>query len=535
LSLSIVIPWQDRGALDRRRIAEFVIAHYRSLDIGEVVIGTYDNDGQTLNLSRLRNEGASLASGDVLVFIDADVLLPTEQILEAARLASEAPGAVLTYSHFLTDAPRDKIDSILDGEDWQKYIDPARPHYLYNGPLIEDWHVGSSFAVSRYTYERVGPWDEDFVGWGEEDKDYLVRSKDMFGPLRFAEGGMLHLGFHMNDADHGPALIPGTPENIEFMKNRERFLAKRKERPLKIAVYAPAKNEAHNIEEWAKSAKGADEIVLLDTGSTDGTLELAKKHRGIKAHQAVISPWRFDDGMNAALWHVSPDIDVAICLHLDDRLEPGWREEIEKAGLAGQYTFNYKWSDELTYRHDRIHARHGYRWTGAAHEALDGPGPKVNTDLWMTQHRDLSKDRSQDPDLIHLAYRENKTPRTTYYSAREHYYKDEWGPAREKFLEYLAMPGATYDQERAEACRIMARMVWPAQKEAWLLKACAEAPQRREPWAELALMYKEQGRNMEASGAAARAMSIRERTPENSFHCEDFAWSDEILGALLLF
>jgi hypothetical protein len=307
---------------------------------------------------------------------------------------------------------------------------------------------------------------------------------------------------------------------------------------LKIAVYAPAKNEAHNIEAWAASAAGADEIVLVDTGSDDETVKIASEHPDITVYQAVVSPWRFDDGMNAALWHVSPDIDVCICLHLDDRLEPGWREEIEKAGLAGQYTFNYKWSNELTYRHDRIHARHGYRWAGAAHEALDGPGPKVNTELWMTQHRDLSKDRSQDPGLIHLAYRENKTPRTTYYSAREHYYKDEWGPAREKFLEYLAMPDAVYDQERSEACRLLARMVWPAQKEKWLLRACSEAPQRREPWVDLAHLYVEQGRPVEATGAAARALSIGTQDASNSFFAEASAWDNgpllEILSRSML-
>jgi hypothetical protein len=485
-----------------------------------------------------------LATGDVLLFVDADVLIPVQQIQEVERLALEQDGAVLPMDSWAINLDVPQCEAVLSEGDFEQFFEQTRS-YLYDGKVPLSW--GSPvIGVSRSTFDLIGRWDEGYSGWGEEDLDFFGGCA-FLSPTRCVPGTVYHLQGEVDSRT--PAFTEGTEAKRLFDRNKERLRIKRERLTtvedwarvsrggnlLKIAVYAPAKNEAHNIEEWAKSAKGADEIVLLDTGSTDGTLELARKHRGIKAHQAVISPWRFDDGMNAALWHVSPDIDVAICLHLDDRLEPGWREEIEKAGLAGQYTFNYKWSDELTYRHDRIHARHGYRWTGAAHEALDGPGPKVNTDLWMTQHRDLSKDRSQDPDLIHLAYRENKTPRTTYYSAREHYYKDEWGPAREKFLEYLAMPGATYDQERAEACRIMARMVWPAQKEAWLLRACSEAPQRREPWAELALMYKEQGRGMEASGAAARAMSIRERTPENSFHCEDFAWSDEILGALLLF
>jgi glycosyltransferase involved in cell wall biosynthesis len=311
---------------------------------------------------------------------------------------------------------------------------------------------------------------------------------------------------------------------------------------VKIAVYAPAKNEANNVREWAESAQGADQVVLVDTGSTDDTLAIAEE-MGLTTGRAVISPWRFDDGRNAALWHVSDDIDVCIALDLDERLEEGWRETIEAAyekareeqgSIPGQYTFLIQWAPTLEFRHDKIHARHGYRWIGPAHESLEGPGSKVHTDLRIT-HLHSERDTPDYSDLIHLAYRENKTPRTTYYSAREHYYQNDWDEARRKFQEYLAMPSAVYDQERAEACRLVARMVWPDLKEKWLLRACSEAPQRREPWAELALYYKEQGRGAEASGAAARALSILERTPENSFHCEDFAWNNELLGAMLVF
>ena len=42
----------------------------------------------------------------------------------------------------------------------------------------------------------------------------------------------------------------------------------------KIAVYAIAKNEEKNVLEWYESMKEADEIVVLDTGSTDNTINL---------------------------------------------------------------------------------------------------------------------------------------------------------------------------------------------------------------------------------------------------------------------
>lgn len=41
----------------------------------------------------------------------------------------------------------------------------------------------------------------------------------------------------------------------------------------KICVYAIAKNEMKFIDLWLDSMKEADYIVVLDTGSTDGTYE----------------------------------------------------------------------------------------------------------------------------------------------------------------------------------------------------------------------------------------------------------------------
>ena len=310
---------------------------------------------------------------------------------------------------------------------------------------------------------------------------------------------------------------------------------------VRIGVYAPAKTEEGNVRDWYESAKDADEVVLVDTGSTDKTLSIAYNlerrddTENFRVETAVVTPWRFDDGFNAALSQVSADIDIAVPLHLDERLQPGWREELEAAWEAGgkQFTFMYEWGEGLTYRHDRIHARDGFRWIGAAHEFPSGPGPKVDTNLRIVQTRDETKDRSQDDALIELAWRENPTARTTYYWARQLAYNNHWSDARETFLKYLAMPDATYDQERSEAARWMAKMVFPQFQEAWLLRACSEAPARREPWADLVRWYQEQGALAEAAGAATRALRITEQTPQNSFHCESWAWDDEWLKSVL--
>ena len=47
---------------------------------------------------------------------------------------------------------------------------------------------------------------------------------------------------------------------------------------MKITAIIPCKNEEHNIEEVLSSVSWADEIMVVDSFSTDRTVELAKKH-----------------------------------------------------------------------------------------------------------------------------------------------------------------------------------------------------------------------------------------------------------------
>lgn len=56
-------------------------------------------------------------------------------------------------------------------------------------------------------------------------------------------------------------------------------------------LHAIAKNEAKFVERFCAVAKDADLIQIVDTGSTDNTVELAL-NLGLTIHQINISPWR---------------------------------------------------------------------------------------------------------------------------------------------------------------------------------------------------------------------------------------------------
>ena len=86
----------------------------------------------------------------------------------------------------------------------------------------------------------------------------------------------------------------------------------------------------------------------------------------------------------------------------------------------------------------------------------------------------------------------------------------EYANAACLFRRYLAHPDAVWHRERADAmlclaaCRYAAGNLTDAER--WLLRACAEAPDRPAPWDCLATFYTETARPAAAAACAARAM-----------------------------
>jgi len=292
---------------------------------------------------------------------------------------------------------------------------------------------------------------------------------------------------------------------------------------MKIAVYAISKNEEMFVERFCNAAKDADMIVIADTGSTDKTVELAGQ-KGAVVHHIHISPWRFDLARNAALALLPKDIDVCVSLDLDEELQPGWREEIErvwKMGVTTRMRYMFDWGAGIAFKYEKIHARSGYRWHHPCHEypVADGRIHEVwaDTDMLMVIHKpDPTKSRGQYLDLLRISVEEDPLdPRNGFYYARELSFHKEWAKAIKEAYRYLSLPEATWPNERCYAYRVMGRCYSELsnnlEAERAFLKAAFEAPNTREPWCELAMLYYRQHRWAECFAMASRALQITNR------------------------
>mgnify|MGYP003325625550 CR=1 FL=1 len=275
---------------------------------------------------------------------------------------------------------------------------------------------------------------------------------------------------------------------------------------MKIAVYAISKNEEQFVKRFCESAKEADLIVIADTGSTDKTVELAKEC-GATVYDICITPWRFDKARDAALALLPRDIDVCVSLDLDEVLQPGWRQEIERLWQPDTTRMGYKfdWGHGKVFYSTKLHSRSGYHWHHPCHEYIRADARTnekfVWSDMLMVRHfPDETKSRGQYMDLLEMSVKEDPLcPRNAFYYARELTYYSKWEEAIVALEHYLNMPEADWKNERAYAMRLLGDaedslgrdgMIWyrrgvaedPTVRETWL--ALAHAASRRKLWAE---------------------------------------------------
>jgi glycosyltransferase involved in cell wall biosynthesis len=292
---------------------------------------------------------------------------------------------------------------------------------------------------------------------------------------------------------------------------------------MKIAVYAISKNESQFVERFCESAADADLILIADTGSTDNTRALAEQH-GATVYDICISPWRFDKARDAALALIPRDVDVCVSLDLDEVLEPGWREEIEQVWEENTTRLRYKfdWGSGITFYYEKIHHRHGYHWHHPCHEypRADARISEVYayTDKLLVSHYpDSTKSRGQYLDLLELSIKEDPhCPRNAFYHARELTFYKKWREAVAALNAYLILPGATWPNERCYAMRLLAKSHQElnnySESVKWARLACAEAPNTREPWVELATIYYQQKQWHNCFSATKTALDIKDKT-----------------------
>ena len=219
-----------------------------------------------------------------------------------------------------------------------------------------------------------------------------------------------------------------------------------------IGLALIVKNESENLPQLLKSVEGCfDEIVVTDTGSTDDTVEVAKKF-GCKINHFE---WcdDFSKARNASFQAMTTD--YVMWLDGDDILQGKedfltWRDEIMH--LADYWLANYIYASKedgspaCTFARERVVKRSlGMSWKYFVHEGITpSPGAKSNfIPSWRVKHMrteaDLTKDRSRNLNLMEKNQGKIDS-RMTYYWGKELFECNKHLDAIRKLEDALCLP-----------------------------------------------------------------------------------------------
>lgn len=247
---------------------------------------------------------------------------------------------------------------------------------------------------------------------------------------------------------------------------------------MKLSIFSVVKNEEAMIEDMLKSAAGADEHVIIDTGSTDRTIDICKKYT-----PSVYTDykWRddFAEAKNLAMERCTGDWIMG--LDADCRLEPGGIKKLRamcEAASEDVDVLNVKLvANTLDNPHYHLlakvfRAKRGIKYIGRVHETPNklGTGKGDVTIVYK-----YSPNHHKDPMRnIRILLQEDQTkPRTLFYLGREHYERRMYDKALEYFEKYLAV--AKWPPEITEAFICVARCYWYTGRGDEARKACMYA------------------------------------------------------------
>ena len=222
---------------------------------------------------------------------------------------------------------------------------------------------------------------------------------------------------------------------------------------IKLSLCMIVKNEEDTLKRCLKCVREiADEIIIVDTGSTDKTKEIAKEF----TNKIYDFDWVYDFSKARNYSFSKATKDYIMWLDADDVI---LEEDIKKIKILKKIltpdidmvTFKYNLNvDEngipsLSYRRERIFKRSkNYKWIGPVHEVIERKGKVLDEDIAIT-HKKIHPAKPGRNLKIFEKMKENDMifdARQTFYYARELMYVGKLEDSIKEYTKFLSMKDA---------------------------------------------------------------------------------------------
>lgn len=234
----------------------------------------------------------------------------------------------------------------------------------------------------------------------------------------------------------------------------------------KLSVCMIVKNEEDVLERCLACVVGfADEIVIVDTGSTDRTKEIAARF----TDSIYDFEWVDDFAAARNFSFGKATGDYVMWLDADDvideknqlgikNLMSGLNLSVDMVMMKYDVGFDEYGNPTFSYYRERIMKRsRQYRWLGAIHEVISPSGTIVHSELAISHKKMRANEPQRNLRIFEKLLSEGKQlePRQNYYYARELYYNDRIPDAIERFESFLS-EGHGWVENNISACKDLA-------------------------------------------------------------------------------
>ena len=295
---------------------------------------------------------------------------------------------------------------------------------------------------------------------------------------------------------------------------------------MRVTLSMIVRDEEAVLARCLDSAEGlADEIVIVDTGSCDGTPEIARKY----TEHVYFEPWKddFAHARNVSFAHATGD--YVLWLDADDVIPPsGKRDFADLRRLLGQGYDTVMCPYEtggLRYERERVVKRtNEAKWRGHVHECIP-PFGKIAHAAFTVVHRPVKEKNGARNLEIYRKWAESErlSGRDLFYYGRELFYHKLYTEAVAILEKMLA--GEGWYVHKIEACKTLSACHSALGDGGKALSALFESFRYGEPRASvlcgIGAIFKEAGKYREAAYWYEAALSARDHTEEGDFEEPD--------------
>lgn len=238
-----------------------------------------------------------------------------------------------------------------------------------------------------------------------------------------------------------------------------------------ISLCMIVKNEEEVLENCLNSiCKACDEIIIVDTGSTDNTKDIAEKF----TNDVFYFEW-IDDFSAARNFAFSKATkDFILWLDADDYMDESnlnklftlkkeLNPSIDAVSMYYQIAFDDYGNPTFQYRRHRLVKReNNFKWHGVVHEYLEVSGNIIQSDIAVIHKKDQKKSSTNSKGRNLRIYKEKLkrgepfSPRDLYYYANELKDNEEYKKATYYYNEFLATKKGWVEDE-INACLNLAK------------------------------------------------------------------------------